>query len=154
MAGPIQDALLSVQDFTPFLANLAAPTLVAFLAHLLYVKFMIDLVMARRKHKIPPPAMTGHPDFERCVRVYENQLEQYIPFLASMFLCAVFVNGNLAGILGLLWVLFRYQYGRRYQAHRFGLDIGRYTGPAYLLTAVMYIIPVVRILYVYAKSAF
>lgn len=41
--------------------------------------------------------MTGHPDFERCVRVYENQLEQYIPFIVSMFLTAVFVNGNLAG---------------------------------------------------------
>lgn len=50
-----------------------------------------------RKHRIAPPAMTGHPDFERCVRVYENQLEQYIPFLTSMFLCAIFVNGNLAG---------------------------------------------------------
>eukprot|EP00243_Klebsormidium_subtile_P003124 TRINITY_DN16286_c0_g1_i1.p1 TRINITY_DN16286_c0_g1~~TRINITY_DN16286_c0_g1_i1.p1 ORF type:complete len:125 (-),score=13.01 TRINITY_DN16286_c0_g1_i1:325-699(-) len=106
------------------------------------------------KHKIFPPAMSGHPDFDRCVRVYENQLEQYIPFLASMFLCAIFINGNLAGILGLLWVLCRYQYGRRYQAHRYGRDIGRYTGPAYLLVAIMYILPVVRIVYVYAQSVF
>lgn len=49
-------------------------------------------------------------------------------------------------------MLFRYQYGRRYQQHRFGLDIGRYTGPAYFLTAVMYILPVVRILYVSAQA--
>jgi hypothetical protein len=48
MAKAVLDELVTAQEFTPFLANLAPPAAVAFLAYVLYLMFMIDVVKARR----------------------------------------------------------------------------------------------------------
>ena len=44
----------------------------------LAVQYMIDIVMARQKHKIYAPAVSGHPDFDRVFRVQANFIEQYV----------------------------------------------------------------------------
>ena len=43
-------------------------------------------------------------------RIVINTQEQMMPFLCSLWLHAIFVSANIAGILGFSWVLFRIFY--------------------------------------------
>jgi uncharacterized membrane protein YecN with MAPEG domain len=68
----------------------------------------------RRKHKIDAPAMTGHPELERAVRVQMNTLEWLVIFLPAMWLCAAYVNPVFAALLGFAWIAGRYIYMTAY----------------------------------------
>ncbi len=81
--------------------------LVVLLNVLLLVWAMMMVGRARSKTGIKAPAMTGHPDFERAVRVHMNLIEQSLMFLPSLWLCASYYDPRFAGILGLVWVIGR-----------------------------------------------
>ena len=68
----------------------------------------------RYKHGIKAPAMTGHPEFERAVRVHYNTLEQLAIFLPLYALCAWRVNAYAAAALGVVWIVGRVLFARGY----------------------------------------
>ncbi|GJP53495.1 hypothetical protein CLOM_g12658 [Closterium sp. NIES-68] len=122
------------------------PALVAFAAHVVYMRTLLGIRAARIKHRIFAPAMSGNPDFDRVIRVQANFVEQFPAFITSMFLCALFQSGTVAAALGAVWVVFRAAYGERYGARKLGYDIYWYTGPQYAAIGVMYILPLLSII--------
>ena len=66
----------------------------------------------RAKHKILAPAMTGHPHFERAIRVQVNTVEQFVIFLPLLWLATTYfrIIGWLPAALGFLWVAGRIIY--------------------------------------------
>ena len=62
---------------------------------------------ARARFQIKAPAMSGHPDFERVVRVQMNTIEATLMFLPSLWLFALGLNTLWAGVLGLIWLFGR-----------------------------------------------
>ena len=92
--------------------NLVA--IVTLLALLLY--FWTSTVVARQrlKHRILTPAMSGHPDVERALRVQGNMLEWLPIFLPSLWLFAWYFNGKIAAAIGAVWILGRLYYSISY----------------------------------------
>jgi len=88
--------------------------IVTVLVLLFYAWTFTNAGRMRGKHKIEAPAMTGHPEFERANRVQMNTLEWLVIFLPAMWLCAAYVNGLAAAVLGLCWIGGRFLYMRAY----------------------------------------
>jgi len=72
----------------------------------------------RGQHKIAAPAMTGHPVFERAVRVQMNTLEQFAIFVPLLWLATLYfrVYPWAPAILGVVWVIGRLVYSIGYMA--------------------------------------
>ncbi len=104
--------------------------IVATLALLEYTVFVFRTGRARGKHGVPAPATTGHPEFERTLRVQENTIEQLVIFLPALFLFARYASATWAAVLGLVFVL-----GRALYAHAYVTDPAR-RGPGFLLSIV------------------
>jgi len=74
---------------------------VTLLALLISVAFAIGVARARRRTKIDAPAMSGHPDLERALRIQGNTVEQIVLFLPALF--SVGNSGTLGvAIVGLI----------------------------------------------------
>ena len=92
--------------------------IVSLLALLIYIWVTLQVGGARRKYGVAAPAVIGHPDFERVLRVQANTLEQLVPFLVALWLCVFFLRPSLiAGVLGVLWLVGRVWYAVGYYAH-------------------------------------
>jgi len=89
------------------MTEMAAVYAVMMLAVLEYYVFSFAVGAARGRYKVPAPATSGHPDFERVYRVHMNTLEQMMVFLPSLWTFATFVSVRWAVILGLVYVLGR-----------------------------------------------
>jgi glutathione S-transferase len=94
--------------------------LVVTLALLQFIYLAIQVGNARRRYGIPAPAMTGHPVFERHVRVQQNTMEQLLVFIPAVLMFA-FVAENqawpgyeIAAALGVVWIVGRGLYARSY----------------------------------------
>jgi uncharacterized membrane protein YecN with MAPEG domain len=89
-------------------------------ATLFYFWTGMGVAGARRVSGIDAPAMVGHPQLERAVRVQINTLEWLPIFLVTLWLFAVFIPapyGRWGGaLLGLLWIIGRYLYMTSYMA--------------------------------------
>jgi len=81
---------------------------------LFYVWTAVNAGRMRGKHGIEAPAVTGHPEFERALRVQMNTLEWLVIFLPAMWLCAAYVHSLAAAVLGLAWIAGRYLYMAAY----------------------------------------
>ncbi len=88
--------------------------LVTVAAVALYLWLCLRVETTRGKYGVPAPVMTGQPDFERIVRVQANTLEQLAPFLAGLWLCALFFDQWAAVLLGLVWLVGRVWYALAY----------------------------------------
>ena len=71
-------------------------------------------------------------------RVQTNQVEQMTVFIVGSLGCALFVNGSVAGVMSLIWVVLRRCYASVY-SNAVGIptdDIGlaKFTVPAYFLS--------------------
>jgi glutathione S-transferase len=108
---------------------------------LFYFWTSFGVAKARGVSEIKAPAMTGHPQLERAVRVHYNMLEWLPIFLPTLWLFAYFVPapygrwGALA--LGIVWVVGRilYQSGYMIQALAcIGLMLGAFGGAIWALT--------------------
>ena len=84
--------------------------IVTVLAVLFYFFVGTRVSAARQKFGIKLPAMSGHPDFERVVRVHMNTLEWMPIFLPLLWLCAVYFSDGAAAVLGLVWIVGRALY--------------------------------------------
>jgi hypothetical protein len=91
--------------------------LVAFVAGLALIEYYVITLQcgrARGRLGVPAPATTGHPEFERYLRVQYNTIEQLVIFLPALFGFGHFVNAAGAAALGLVFVVGRALYARGY----------------------------------------
>ena len=99
--------------------TLAAPAIlltaaVTLLAVLILLAFAMGVSRTRRKVNIPPPAMMGAPELERVLRIHGNTVEQIVIFLPVLWLAALYFQGWVPPILGLIWCLGRIVYAVGY----------------------------------------
>ena len=107
--------------------------LVAFVAGLALIEYLVVTLQcgrARGRLGVPAPAMAGHPEFERYLRVQYNTLEQLVIFLPSLFGFAHFVSPGWGAALGLAFVVGRVLYARGY------VQDPAKRGPGFLVTLV------------------
>ncbi len=90
--------------------------LITVLALLLYFAMSLRVGKARSTYGIPAPAMTGHPAFERYVRIQANTLESMPMFLPLLWLFAVYIGDRWAALVGLVWIIGRILYMTGYAA--------------------------------------
>ena len=83
-------------------------------ALVLYLATCIMVPRRRAKHQIWPPQMTGHPEVEIALRVQANTLEQLVPFIAALWLCAWAWAPLPAALLGVVWLFGRVLYAFGY----------------------------------------
>lgn len=93
---------------------LALPALFTLLAVLWFAIVGFNVGRARVKYKVPAPATTGQPDFERAFRVQMNELEQLVAFLPAMWIFAWLGNPRWAGIACAAWLVGRVIYAIGY----------------------------------------
>ena len=67
-----------------------------------YVATLLQVGRGRALHGVAAPAMTGHPEFERLVRVQANTLEGLVIYLPSLWLFGVYVDSRIAAALGVV----------------------------------------------------
>jgi len=90
--------------------------LVTLLAILIAIGTAILVARARRTTGIQPPAMIGDPRLERALRVQGNTVEGFIVFLPALWLAALYFQGWLPPVIGLVWCLGRILYAAGYAA--------------------------------------
>ncbi|KAF7707154.1 leukotriene C4 synthase [Silurus meridionalis] len=78
--------------------------------------FSLQVIKARRKYSISPPATSGHPDFERVFRAQANCSEYFPLFVITLWLAGLFFSQALSAFLGVLYICGRYQYFHGYAA--------------------------------------
>ena len=104
--------------------------IVAALALVEYIVFVILCGQARGRFGVAAPATTGNTAFERRFRVQANTVEQLVIFLPSLLLFAVYVSEPIAAALGVVFIVGRGLYARGYF-----VDPAK-RGPGFLLTIV------------------
>jgi glutathione S-transferase len=90
--------------------------IVTCLALLQYALVTGRVARARGKYNIEAPAITGHPLFERALRIQANTVEQLVLFLPSLWLFSFYVSSLWASLIGLIWVAGRILYMVNYTA--------------------------------------
>ncbi len=90
--------------------------LIALLALVEYLAISTMTGRARGQYGVKAPATTGHPIFERWLRVQQNTLEQLVVFLPALFLFSSYVSPRWGGLLGLVFIVGRAIYARSYVA--------------------------------------
>ena len=75
---------------------------VILLALVEYIVFTGLVGRARGKYKVPAPAMTGHPDFERANRVHQNTLESLIVFIPALWIFGLYLSHVVGAVLGVV----------------------------------------------------
>ena len=88
--------------------------LVTLLSLIFYLVTGVQVGRARGRLGVAAPAMTGHPEFERLVRVQANTLEWLVVYLPSLWLFAAYVEPRVAAGLGAVWIVGRLIYARAY----------------------------------------
>jgi uncharacterized membrane protein YecN with MAPEG domain len=90
--------------------------LVTLLAILIAIGTAIMVARVRTVTGVLPPAMSGDPRVERALRVQGNTVEGFIVFLPALWLAALYFQGWLPPIIGLVWCLGRIAYAVGYMA--------------------------------------
>lgn len=98
--------------------NTILSAIVTILAVLMLFYTSVPVGRARGKHGIKAPAMTGHEDLERAVRVHMNTLEQFAIFIPLLWVATMYFTliGWLVPALGLVWIVGRFIYMQAYLA--------------------------------------
>jgi glutathione S-transferase len=91
---------------------------VTLVAILITLGFAILVGRTRGRVRIDAPAMGGHPDLERALRIQGNTVEQIVIFLPALWLAALYFQGWLPPILGAVWCLGRILYAIAYGTHK------------------------------------
>ena len=120
---------------------------VILLALIEYIVFTGLVGRARGKYKVPAPAMTGHPDFERANRVHQNTLESLIVFIPALWIFGLYLSPRWGAVLGVLFIVARaiYAFGYLRAAEKRGPGAGL-TGLVNIALVVGALVGVVRAL--------
>lgn len=100
---------------------------VAFVIALAVLEFAVFGMLvgwARGRYKVPAPAISGHPVFERYFRVHQNTMEQLVAFVPAIWLFGTYVSPTWAAWLGLVFVAGRLLYLLGYVADPAKREIG------------------------------
>lgn len=95
---------------------MALVSLVVALALLEYFAISMLVGQARGKYGVAAPATSGHPVFDRTMRVQQNTIEQLVIFIPSMFLFGQYVSTTFAALLGIVFIVGRALYYQGYVA--------------------------------------
>ncbi len=79
-------------------------------ALIFYFVTSANVARQRHKHGVLAPAMFGHEQVERALRVQGNTLEWIVIFLPSLWLFSAYWSANLGAILGVVWIVGRVMY--------------------------------------------
>jgi glutathione S-transferase len=90
------------------------PALVTCLALLVYAWNFGGAGVARGKHKILAPATTGHPEFERKLRIQQNMVEQLIVFIPALWIFSLSIDVLAGAVVGLIFIAGRILYSVSY----------------------------------------
>lgn len=118
--------------------------LVTALAILVSLGMGILVARVRRQVNIWPPVMTGSPVLERALRVQGNTLEQFVIFVPALWLAAIYFQGWVPPILGLVWCLGRVIYAGQYLADKKRILGFQMTVLPTIILVVLAIIGIVR----------
>jgi uncharacterized membrane protein YecN with MAPEG domain len=127
------------------------PALITMLALLVYAWNFAGAGQARGKHKITAPATTGHPEFERKLRIQQNMLEQLIVFLPSLWIFCLTVQPLIGAALGLIFVVGRIIYSLAYAAQPSKRGLG--FGLGALTTLILMVGALAGVIYDFAIDA-
>ena len=90
----------------------------------------------------------NHEEVYLAQRVQTNQVEQAPPFLIGSYSCALLVDGKVAGVLAMLWVILRRAYAVTYRSSVgipvFKAGLAKYTVPCYFIVNVMLMSSVIQ----------
>ena len=102
----------------PMVPTTLLSAIITVLAVLMLFYTSVPVGRARGKQGIKAPAMTGHEDLERAVRVHMNTLEQFAIFLPLLWVATVYFTliGWLVPAIGLVWIVGRFIYMQAYLA--------------------------------------
>ncbi len=95
--------------------SLAAPAIiltgiVTLVAILISIAMAILVARTRGRTGVRAPAMSGAPELECALRVQGNTVEQMTVFLPALWLAALYFQGWLPALIGLIWCLGRVIY--------------------------------------------
>lgn len=107
---------------------------------LMYIWTIAKVGKARSAHQINAPVTDGPAEFLSVLRVQANTVEQLVLFLPLLWLCCVFMNDQIAAVLGATWVVGRIIYAvGYYQApgkRSLGFGISSLAGVGLLIGAI------------------
>jgi len=89
-------------------------TLVIVLALLEYMVFGYLVGRARGTYGVHAPAITGHPMFERYMRIHQNTMEQLVVFVPALWLFSMYMSATVGALLGLVFIASRALYAVTY----------------------------------------
>ena len=121
---------------------LFSAAIVTLLMGAFYFFCTVRVGILRGRHNVRAPATSGHPLFERAYRVQLNTLEQLGIILPFLWVAALYpIEAQwLAPLIGIVWIIGRVLYLRRYTAdpekRLIGAGIGGLTNLAMLVVAV------------------
>ncbi|KAM9067537.1 leukotriene C4 synthase [Sarcophilus harrisii] len=108
---------------------------------LLQAYFSWQVIIARRRYRVSPPATSGPPEFERVFRAQANCTEYFPLFLAILWVSGVFFHQGTAAACGLLYLGARYRYFHGYAASAQGR-----LGPLYFSARVLWLLIALAVL--------
>jgi glutathione S-transferase len=88
--------------------------LVVLLSLLEFMVFGMLVGRARARYKIPAPATSGDPDFERTFRVHYNTLEMLVVFIPAIWLFGMYLNPRWGALIGAVFLIGRALYAAGY----------------------------------------
>lgn len=88
--------------------------MVAGLAVLQVFWFAFNVGVQRARHRIDAPAVTGHPDLERAIRVHMNTVEQLVIFLPGLVTFGYYVHPLVGAGIGVVFIVGRFMYRSGY----------------------------------------
>ena len=91
-----------------------AIAIVTILALIQYFVFGVQVGQMLVKHGVKAPAISGHPEFERMIRVQQNTLEQLVMFLPALWIYGSFGQPLWAAAAGIVFIIGRFIYRRGY----------------------------------------
>jgi len=107
---------------------------------LMYIWTFAKAGKARGVYQVKAPLTDGPPEFLVAQRVQANTVEQLILFIPLLWLSCVFMNDQLAAILGAIWVVGRVVYALGYyqapEKRSLGFGISSLAAVALLITAI------------------
>ncbi|XP_078116123.1 leukotriene C4 synthase [Sander vitreus] len=72
--------------------------------------FSLQVIYARRKYSVSPPATTGPPEFERIFRAQANCSEYFPIFITILWTSGLFFSQGASSVCGLLYLYGRFRY--------------------------------------------
>ena len=83
-------------------------------ALLVYIATSMIAGRARQTYGVAAPAMTGHVEFEKRLRVQMNTLEQLVLFLPALWLATHPLGDKVTAAIGIVWSVGRILYAAAY----------------------------------------